>query len=831
MSWPPRRASHPRDLGAPAVADVVRIDRRGAATDTALSCNFVLHSQVRDPVLLWQLVAKAAIDADASRATVHAHTFLFEQLDPGLLPKSAAVKLVAQAIALRVLSDDADTLGLVLKEWLDLAKVVGHGMHRLFVHGCEGWNENIDSTRPSSSPTPSARRDSWSPFESYDRSTGFSNCFGDSEAHRLRSRVACTCPVTQGEWTAALEAHQKMLTLEARHALFEPSSDDCRLDASEIGGLFLLTHVADFLGKRTDVFDGCFWLLRTVHFGIERNVVFKMTEFRLAQPRSERERRRTSSPNPLRSHCWLTNALDTLVALKVLIFYKLRIHAFDRLEGKAALTTDAEFATTVHVSRHDLEESKSHWLPSRRIAKTRRVKRQRRAPVAADRRVVPLREAFAKMSEERFKLRRRLQTLDRARGIVHALERRRSSERSAMEEEAIAQIAALDTQDERLRLLIDSFSMDKLPELVEERVRRSVLAEGILTLSKDSIWAHTELDAVVALAALETPRLEDLVVRITHSEWASFSNTTVGSNAFEESTSLVARLLALSLCERDYRHVASLDATVRLPIECMDGVALRLDTLDTLPDTASPPAHVSRYEALQNEETLRRGMMATFVRTTSNAMGHAIATCFETCVAVLDGTSSPPTALEMPARLFASHREVAIGVVHRFLAVAAHFRGLTVLVDETVEVHDGTPILVYDVIHRCLRMPVATSVVTRHWAAARHLLALAVDVEQWTRDPRRRPTTLLLPPDQCFVTWSTEGPMYHPNNRDANTKLVEEAEQTLSDAYWPRWPPTEHDVVGDGCLKTALRFGRFTACDALARLHDCRSSVKKSPYT
>jgi hypothetical protein len=822
MSWPPRDASHPRDLGAPPVADVIFIDRRG---DTALSCNAVLHSQVRDPTLLWKLLADAAIDADASRGTTNAHTFLFEHLDSGLVPKSAAVKLVAQTLALKVLCDDTVILGCVLKEWMDMAKTVAHGMHRLFVHGCKDWNQDFDSN---GQPTPDARRDAWFPFESYDRSTGFSNCFGDSETHRLRSRVACAgaCQATRQAWTAALEAHQKMIKFEARYALFDATSDDCRLSAAEVGGLFLLTHVADFLGKRVDVFDDCFWLLRTVHFGIERNVAFKMTEFRLAP--ASLERRRTSSPDPTKSHCWLTNALDTLVALKVLIFYKLRIHAFDRLEKKAALTTDAQFATIVHVSRHDLEESKSHWLPSKRIAKTdlaaAPVKRQRALDDS-----LPLREAFAKMSEERFKLRRRLRTLDRTMGIVHAVERRRSSERVAMEEEAIAQIAALDAHDERQRSdIVDSFSMDRLPALVEERVRHSVLSEGILTLSTDSIWAHIELDAVVGLAALETPRLEDLVVRVTRSDWqALFGNAAVYSNAFEESTSLVTRLLALSLCERNYRNVASLKAMVRLPPECRDGVALDPEALDEVAQQL--PKHVRNYDELQKEETLRRGMLASFVRATSKAMGHAIATCLETCLRVLD---APPTEFEMPARLFASSRDVAMSVVHRFLAIAAHFHGLVVLVDETVEIHDGTPILVHDVTHGCLRMPVATSVVTRHWTATRHLLALALAVEPWTRDPRRRPPdSLLLSPDQCWVTWSANTLQYHEHNRDANIKLLEDAEESLENVYWPRWPPSEHDVVSDGCVETALRFGRYAACDALARLQDCRSCVKKAPYT
>jgi hypothetical protein len=81
------------------------------------------------------------------------------------------------------------------------------------------------------------------------------------------------------------------------------------------------------------------------------------------------------------------------------------------------------------------------------------------------------------------------------------------------------------------------------------------------------------------------------------------------------------------------------------------------------------------------------------------------------------------------------------------------------------------------------------------------------------------------------VTWSANTLQYHEHNRDANIKLLEDAEESLENVYWPRWPPSEHDVVSDGCVETALRFGRYAACDALARLQDCRSCVKKAPYT
>ena len=67
--------------------------------------------------------------------------------------------------------------------------------------------------------------EAWQPFELYDRTADarFAGCFGDAEAHRMRSRVVVR-EGARAQREAAVEAHWEMLSLEARHDLFAPSS-------------------------------------------------------------------------------------------------------------------------------------------------------------------------------------------------------------------------------------------------------------------------------------------------------------------------------------------------------------------------------------------------------------------------------------------------------------------------------------------------------------------------------------------------------------------------------------------------------------------------------
>ncbi len=358
-----------------------------------------------------QLNRKSRVVADHDRA--HAH--LWDRLDPSLQNKSAAVKSVAQAINLRLLCTGQtaesnlrprdvpsvlERLGPQLCDWLELAHVVAQGMHHLFLAGIEEWDVGLNERHEVRTELTIDRdanghckrravepRDAWTPFETYDRTADarYANCFGESDAQRFRSRVsidksrlsADAKAVARTRWCDAEDAHARMLEREATHALFSPGDAACRLTAAEIGGLFLLTNLPDNWAKRTDMFDLDFWKLRVVHYGIERNSGLRINNFSL-QPLRQHDTDdtddppicpliRQSSPDPKRSYCWLDNALHTMVALKVLIFLRLRTHAYDRFEG-CEPTSEASFALMVRVDRHDIEQSKNHWLPSTRAS-------------------------------------------------------------------------------------------------------------------------------------------------------------------------------------------------------------------------------------------------------------------------------------------------------------------------------------------------------------------------------------------------------------------------------------------------------------------------------
>ena len=53
------------------------------------------------------------------------------------------------------------------------------------------------------------------------------------------------------------------------------------LEPAHIGGLFLLTHVADNYAKRTELFNSDFWTLRAIHFGMERATNLRLQNFSL----------------------------------------------------------------------------------------------------------------------------------------------------------------------------------------------------------------------------------------------------------------------------------------------------------------------------------------------------------------------------------------------------------------------------------------------------------------------------------------------------------------------------------------------------------------------
>ncbi len=269
------------------------------------------------------------------------------------------------------------TLPARLVEWFAMAHEVAVGAHALFAQGVRGWDEGLD---PESHKVirdehgaPVVSKMAYWPFETYDRTLEnplYARCFGDSEAQSRRSRVKLV-DATEA-WRAAEAAHRRMLDMEAHHELFLPRDAQSKegLTAAELGGLFLLTNLSDNWAKRTELFDLDFWTLRIVHFGLERNLGLRMNQFCLdalarASPNSPAEPfLRHSFPDPMRSRCWLENALHCIVALKVYLFLKLRWAAYDDAKGEQVLNEQ------VLLDRHDIEQSKAHWLPSARPKST-----------------------------------------------------------------------------------------------------------------------------------------------------------------------------------------------------------------------------------------------------------------------------------------------------------------------------------------------------------------------------------------------------------------------------------------------------------------------------
>ena len=321
------------------------------------------------------------------RETERAQHHLWELLDPGLTDKSAAVKTRVQKWYFHNLFYSDTPLIRPkdeLKEWIPLAVVVAKGMSSLFAHGVKGWDNGLVRSgsqwfvQKGDGGDPVVPLDSWQPFVNYDRTVAnpsYAGCFSE-ETQRMRSGICIenANDETKTSWREAQEAHWRMLKLEASIALFD-STNAARLedgmDANFLGGLFLLTALADNWPKRTELFADAFWLLRIWHFALERNTGMKMTPFSTdAISNGLQNNKRQTRPDPLRSYCWLDNALQVMVSLKVLMFYRVRHHAYDRHFDRPKVE-ESELRKRFRVDRHDVEQSKNHWLPSTSLASSK----------------------------------------------------------------------------------------------------------------------------------------------------------------------------------------------------------------------------------------------------------------------------------------------------------------------------------------------------------------------------------------------------------------------------------------------------------------------------
>ena len=720
MSYPPRGSKRPRDLGASPPAKVVFIDRRREAPTDAVAlsallrdrANHALHVEARSCDELRAALAGAARAASANR-TLCAQQHLWAHLDPTLASKSAAVKATVQARCLRRLGDDGRLFDPPRRAWLADAHAVAEGMHALFEAGMLGWDVGLDPEThdPLLDPAtgrPTHPRDAWFPFERYDRTAvdaRYAGCFGDAETQRMRSRVAfdqCGDGVTEAHrerWRRAERAHRRMLDAEAQGGLFDDPEG-----AAELGGLFLLTNTPDNWAKRPELFDPDFWLLRAVHFGLERNLGLRINRFSLdGGGAGGRLALRQSSPDPLRSYCWLDNALHTIVALKVVVFLRLRWHAYDRAEGLPR-TSEAALAELVLADRHDVEQSKNHWLPPGRqsggggssssgggspsaspsgpqplpapaLDSESLVERLVQWLLARrrERGCGPLREVLGTMATERFRLLQRIEELDRLVGLHLAHKRAMVEATRRIESAAAEQMDALVAErgdcerrdgaarerqaiDDRIEELTRRCQLGAIEEEARERVRLSAANEGLWLRASDRVWAdgaaHPVVRRLVEVGA--APRRADECVRFRRRvEWqdhfggggscrsAAVCDPAARGYARLEALALCQRLLGLLRSEAEFR-ASALDALVPLPLECRHDIALgHADAEPLAVPNSTPPQHAVRYAMGLRGEAERRQLMVGLERACCRSMGRALRRCFWTCIdAVSEGAGS-----------------------------------------------------------------------------------------------------------------------------------------------------------------------------------------------
>lgn len=850
-------------------ATVLFVDRGTSAR--SLKKHRVDHSVLFGSGEVWARIVAAA-DA-ASGSAEMAQRVLWTCVDKQVVDKSVAVKATIQALCLRKLEFRSANLAL----WMRRARVVAAGLHALYAEAMVGWNRGLDARSAAVDAGAAVPLEAWSPFELYDRTDHprFAGCFGESAVQRMRSRVRVGAGA-RSDWEAAVDAHWQMLTLEAEDDVFATSST---LSAAEVGGLFLLSHTADNWPKRCEVFDEDFWLLRVVHLGLERNTSLQIAKFDLStlqcgQPLS-------SGADSRKVYCWLVNALVSLVALKVAIFYKIRLHAYDAVAGRP-LTSEAAFAALVKVDRHDLEQSKSHWrpllLPSPSTTATTAPsspsacsacsaspvsKRARRAdadasprPLLDTERLVPVRDVLERLAVERRALRARIDALDTAVGTHLAFYRLVKAHMDALHRTALSRLDALthhlattaapgaraELEAEMQRLSCD-FTLAKIQKAAMEAARTEVATIGLELRVEDRVLRseHPSARILLAVGWDTTARIVRRQLRQpgefdrlfgpdgTRGE-LGMGTAPVARCANDgvlrvEACSLVDRLLGLARSESELREVVSLDTLVRLPLELTPPLALAGKLADDLPTRV--PAHVKQYTAaLKADETHTKAshFCASARRAMANAMQKAVEACVDAMAFKGDG--------EMPFRIKQQERraQCATAVLGTMLSVAHAFGGLAVD-DDDGEVHGVVPILVWHCETRRWRVPFAERVVEDHWEATKHLLWIVSITEPWLKDPRK-PCAFALEEHQTWVRPGLRGPLVRAEQQAHFLRWLDERTARLAPAWWPNWPPKSSQITTLERIKTALAWGNgMHACAFLSLDAETAKSYRtKAPW-
>ena len=878
--YPPPHARAPRALGAAPTARVVYLDY--AAPDRAagdgsgsLRADRGFHALLPEATiaggsgdggataLLDRVLPAAAADAqaaaDAAAADRRAQdapppVHLWKHLDPPLFDKSAPVRAAVQARYVRALISARGVAPPGLREWLALAQTVGQGMHALFAHGARGWDAGLAVySKDDPENIKELIRNEWWPFEDYDPTTlhpRYAGCFGACEgAARLRARVRIDGDAEVAErWAEGAACARRMLDMEGAAGTGAAGDPLAGLTPAQIGGLFLLTHVADNCAKRAELFNADFWMLRAVHFGLERVTELRMQQLSLrtlyaAAPPGGRER---LVANPARAHCRVESALHTLVAMKVVVFLRLRWHALDAADGRPP-SSEVELQRRVRVDRHDVELSKKGCRgavadaadpptgPARKRPRSRRLAdaldaeladldaaRDEDAPTP-----VPLGQACAQCREALSRLAQRFCDLEFVVCAFAAKERAIAEATEAVRGRLLASLAAM-TESERAAhseaLTSTSVRARAIDEVVEGvgEVRLRPEEDGVLATREQEPFV---LDAIAEHGPEDANALDGRLFITDRERWCALfgrdgNGGAAGAAAHGEPETGLAWREAVSVLQRLHAVGAFLEthqteegkgqaALVVPPLAAEARFAPQrwcTDRASPFEDSSRLDPAVEAYRRAVRAEDKRARRYAAFVEEAEQNMAHAIRTCFVRATQLATGpapdmehdgdddasTASGHSDAELPLREYAT--AIASDVVLTILGIAQLHSGF---VDERAVARGADWIVAYNHATGAVTLRAADWIVRHRWPAAVRLLGLARSAEAFLRDPRRRGERvdpLALGPARRYAGLAHCRPggvavRAHASAATAFEAHVDAHVDAHADDWWPQWPP------------------------------------------
>ena len=687
-----------------------------------------------------------AVTCAARTANRFPQNELWKAIDTNLPGKSSAVKVAVQAQCVELLEHPS------LCEWKRLARVAARGAFALFRAATEGWDS----------------KETYEPFALVGK----------------RSEVIVNEKAREA-WCAGLEAHKRMLELE----------DFGALEPEQMGGLFLLTHTPDNWVKSVASFGFNYWWLRIMHLSVERNADLRIGDFSLVQPNAR-------DPS-LVAMQMAQRQVATIVALKVVIFYKMR-------------NVDAP---NPRVTRHDLEQAKRKWLKRPQARKRRRCEGVADIVSAAMSAssltaLQPIRKVLAEASAQRGLLGKRVDRLDRLVCTSRAWHRSVDEQSSLLQLRLMEHIDEVQSGGGDASALVDSCTTEALQKKAIAAARAALTTSGLALAPEDSLWC-SEQAAVRKLVAVGAggggARPSTVYVRSADEFKRLFGNGSSGEcghrgvarTATLELEVLAERLLALVAL--DFRLRSSTARACPLPLELRADLAVG----DEAPSSKAP-AHVELYNRAVKQQLIALRHVQVFEDATGRAVCHAIRSAFHGCLQLVSEHGTAVLTADVTAGGTAARQRAARNVIDCMLTIAACYGGL---VSSDAPEEEEVAIFVYDPVTHSLATPYLESAVVRVWPAVRLLADVAAECEGWVRNPRKRVDAQGgVDSASAEIAWwiscASTGLVVAPEHKPAALAAV----QSATTDWWEAWPPSREQVTTPQTTATAIKWGgRATA--------------------